>query len=162
MPPIVKYLHTQQNAYTQELWQLFSDPLHANLERECGNFRSTVYRISFIAFLPTILQKQCRSVLNAKGQQLARVSIQPFSLLFMKYYKIIYRSITEKRKQINAIAYRFLNLTYSCIQASNFTSLYSLFSPTPARSHERERLECIGDWIFMGNRVEGGGEGPGN
>lgn len=35
-------------------------------------FEAQYIEVSFIAFLPTILQKQCRSVLDAKGQQLVQ------------------------------------------------------------------------------------------
>lgn len=45
---------------------------------------------------------------------------------------------TRARRSTVRQTYRFLNLTYSCIKSFwDLTSLHSLFSPTPNRSHER-------------------------
>jgi len=48
------------------------------------------------------------------------------------------RTDMRARRSIVRRTYRFLNLTYSCIKSFwDLTSLHSLFSPTPSRSHER-------------------------
>lgn len=83
VPPIVRYLHMQRNVYSR-IEQLFSVPLRAKLKEELVILEARI-QSTFIAFVSTILQKQSRSVLDAKGQQLARVnSAVPFIIYEIK------------------------------------------------------------------------------
>lgn len=69
----MKYLHTQYRTRIHENRDnSFSISLAQTLDENVVTFEAQYIEVSFIAFLPTILQKQCRSVLDAKGQQLAR------------------------------------------------------------------------------------------